>query len=63
MRNPGFLAETKKERYRKAPLPRKTSYVTRVALQHCPALHMSKRKIMVPNTFCVVKVLSGSIPP
>ena len=63
MRNPGFLAETKKERYRKAPLPRKTSYVTRVALQHCPALHMSKRKFMVPNTFYVVKVLSGSIPP
>lgn len=50
MRNPGFLAETKKERYRKAPLPRKTSYVTRVALQHCPALHMSKRKFMVPKT-------------
>ena len=50
MRNQGFLAETKKERYRKAPLPRKTSYATRVALQHCPALHMSKRKFMVPIT-------------
>ena len=63
MRNQGFLAETKKERYRKAPLPRKTSYVTRVAPQHCPALHMSKRKFMVANNFYVVKVLSSPISP
>ena len=50
MCNPCFLAETKKERYRKAPLPRKTSYATRVAPQHGPVLHMSKRKFMVPKT-------------
>jgi hypothetical protein len=31
----------------RAPLPRKTSCVTRVALQRCPALHMSKRKIIL----------------
>ena len=61
MCNPGFLAQTKKERYRKAPLPRKTSYATRVAPQHCPALHMSKRKFMVLNTDYVVKVLGGYI--
>ena len=61
MWNPGFLAQTKKERYRKAPLPRKTSYATRVAPQHGPVLHMSKRKYMVLNTFYAVKVLSGSI--
>ena len=61
MREPNFLAQTKKERYRKAPLPRKTSYATRVAPQHCPALHMSKRKFMVPKLNDVVKVLSGSI--
>ncbi len=30
-----------------APLPRKTSYVTRVALQRCPTLRMRKRKFMV----------------
>ena len=27
-----------------APLPRKTSCAAQVALQHCPILHMSKRK-------------------
>ena len=63
MRNPGFLAETKKERYRKAPLSRKTSYATRVAPQHCPALHMSKRKFMVLETFFDVNDLSGPISP
>jgi hypothetical protein len=61
MRNPNFLAQTKKEWHRKAPLPRKTSYATRVAPQHCPALHMSKRKFMVAKLNDVVKVLSGSI--
>ena len=63
MCNPGFLAKTKKERYRKAPLPRKTSYVTRVAPRNCPALHMSKRKFKVANNFYVVKVLSSPISP
>ena len=52
-----------KERYRKAPLSRKISYATRVAPQHCPVLHMSKRKNMVPNTYKVVNALSGSICP
>ena len=33
-----------------APLSRETSYATRVALQHCPALHMSKRKYMIDPT-------------
>ena len=61
MREPNFLAQTKKERHRKAPLPRKTSYATRVAPQHCPVLHMSKRNFMVPKPDYVVKVLSGSI--
>ena len=63
MRDRRFLAQTKKERYRKAPLSRKTSYATRVAPQHCPALHMSKRKTMVPLKAFVVKIQSGSIGP
>ena len=63
MCDPGFLAQTEKERYRKAPLSRKTSYATRVAPQHCPALHMSKRKFMVLETFFDVNVLSGPISP
>ena len=52
-----------KERYRKAPLSRKISYATRVAPQHGPVLHMSKRKNMVPNTYKVVNNLSGLIFP
>jgi len=63
MCNSDFLAQTKKERYRKAPLSRKISYATRVAPQHCPALHMSKRRFMVPNNYNIVKVLSGPVPP
>lgn len=58
-RNPGFLAQTKKNRYHKAPMPRKISYVTQVAPQHYPAFHMCKRKFMAPKMSCVVKVLSG----
>lgn len=61
MCNPDFLTQTKKERYRKAPLPRKTSNATRVALQHCPALYMSKRNFMVPVTDEVVNKRSGPI--
>ena len=61
MHKPNFLAQTKKERHRKVPLLRKTSYAIRVAPRHCPVLHMSKRKYMVLNTFYAVKVLSGSI--
>ena len=63
MCNPGFLAKTKKSGTVRHHSPRKTSYVTRVAPQHCPALHMSKRKFMVANNFYVVKVLSSPISP
>ena len=33
-----------------APLPRKTSCTAQVALQRCPILYMSKRKLMVACT-------------
>ena len=47
-----------KERYRMAPLPRKTSCAAQVALQHCPILHMSKRKSMIPTEFHTVNWLN-----
>mgnify|MGYP007069879530 CR=1 FL=1 len=46
-----------------APLPRKTSCVTRVAPQHCPALHMSKRKIILQRDFEDVNITGGPIFP
>ena len=42
-----FHKKTKKSGTGQAPLSRETSYATRVAPQHCPALHMSKRRFMV----------------
>ena len=41
-----------------APLPRKTSCDAQVALQHCPILHMSKRKSMIPTEFHTVNWLN-----
>ena len=57
MWKPNCLAQTKKERYRKASLSRKTPYDTRVAPQHCPVLHMSKRYFMLSNMVYNVKGL------
>ena len=42
----------------RAPLPRKTSCAAQVALQHCPILHMSKRKSMIPTEFHTVNWLN-----
>ena len=41
-----------------APLPRKTPCAAQVALQHCPILHMSKRKSMIPTGFYTVNWLN-----
>jgi len=38
-------------------LSRKTSCAAQVALQHCPILHMSKRKSMIPTEFHTVNWL------
>jgi len=57
------LNAKKEERHFSVPLPRKTSCVTRVALQRCPALHMSKRKLMVPIIEMAVKEFGGAIMP
>ena len=39
-------------------LSRKTSCAAQVALQHCPILHMSKRKSMIPTGFHTVNWLN-----
>ena len=39
-------------------LSRKTPCAAQVALQHCPILHMSKRKIMIPTGFHTVNWLN-----
>ena len=39
-------------------LSRKTSCAAQVALQHCPILHMSKRKSMIPTGFYTVNWLN-----
>lgn len=50
-----------KKWHHKVPLPRKTTYATRVALQHCPVLHMCKRSFMIPNDITNVNNLSDLI--
>ncbi len=44
-----------------APLSRKTSCPAQVALQRCPILNMSKRKVMVPGFWGDVNSEGGSI--
>ena len=61
MCNPCFLEQSIKERYRKAPLPCKTSYASRVAPHHCPASHMSKRKFMIPGYHLLIDLLAPFI--
>lgn len=51
-----FSLKRKKERHLAAPLPRKTSYTAQVALQHCPILCMSKRKIILQQVDTYVNI-------
>ena len=47
----------------KAPLPRKTPYGARVALQHCLILHMGKRKIILQGGMLDVNSIVGAVLP
>ena len=49
-----YTNKKKKSGNGQSPLSCGTLYATRVALQHCPVLHISKRKIMVLSTYAIV---------